>query len=69
MPTLKTPKTKAEADAVCEALGAHVLAIETAKENELVNKLVYQSCEYLANTTSTVRKTLYGNSLYNVVKI
>ena len=35
--------TKVEAIAVCEALGAHVLATETAEENELVHNLVYQS--------------------------
>ena len=45
MPTLKTPRTKAEADAVCEALGAHVVALETADENELVKNLAFESCK------------------------
>lgn len=43
MPTLKTPQTKAEADAVCEAMGAHVVATETAEENSYVFSLVWES--------------------------
>ena len=47
MPTLNTPKTKSAADAVCEAMGAHVVATETAEENEAVKKLIYQSSKQL----------------------
>ena len=41
--TLRTPKTKAEADAVCAAMGAQVAAQETKKENDVIAKLVYES--------------------------
>ena len=47
IPTLQDPKTKSEADAVCEAMGAHVAAPETTEEQEFVHQLVYASGMYL----------------------
>ena len=40
-------KTKSQADAVCEAMGAHVAAPETTEEQDFVHQLVYESGMYL----------------------
>ena len=47
LPTLKTPMTKAEADVLCEALGAHVAAAETKEENEYITNLAYHTCKFI----------------------
>ena len=45
MPTLRTAVRKAKADAVCEAMGAHVVAVEAEEENGLILHLVYELCK------------------------
>ena len=45
--TLQDVKTKPQADAVCEAMGAHVAAPETTEEQEFIHQLVYASGVYL----------------------
>ena len=43
MPFVKSLMTKAEADAACEEMGAHVVAIETADEDDFITSLVFSS--------------------------
>ena len=43
MPTLKTVMEKPQADAVCEAMGAHVVATETEEEDDFITSLVFSS--------------------------
>ena len=43
MPSVKTLVTKPEADAVCEEMGAHVVAIEKADEDDFITSLVFSS--------------------------
>ena len=52
MPTLKTLKTKPEADIICEAMGAHVVALETAEEANYVRSLVRTSKFFLASSVT-----------------
>jgi hypothetical protein len=40
MPTLSTVGTRAEADVVCAAMGAHVLATETQQEHAIISTLI-----------------------------
>ena len=40
--TMKTVKTKPQADAVCAAMGAHVAAPETADENQIIHVIASQ---------------------------
>ena len=45
--TLQDVKTKSDADAVCEAMGAHVAAPETTEKQDFIYQLVYGSGMYL----------------------
>ena len=43
MRTVKTARKKAEADDVCQAMGAHLWAPDTQQENDFVTNLAFRS--------------------------
>ena len=47
MPPLAEPANKADADAFCEAVGAHVLATETQQEQDYITAILFEDCKLL----------------------